>query len=128
MSQNGSLIVRVFVSRAQLPVRGATVITALRQPDGKQKLLSIQTTDESGIAGPISLPAPEKAESDNPNPEESPFSSYTLVVEHPNYQLAVFENLQIFPGIETVQNVALIPLSIPEDDRSNLTIVTPQSL
>lgn len=128
MPQNGSLIVRVFVSRAQLPIRGATVITALREPDGKQKLLSIQTTDESGIAGPISLPAPEQIESDSPNPSQSPFSSYTLVVEHPNYQLAVFENLQIFPGVETVQNVAMIPLSIPEDDRSNLTIVTPQPL
>ena len=122
------MIVRVFVSRAQLPIRDATVITALRQPDGKQKLLSIQTTDESGIAGPITLPAPDKAESDSPNPEEVPFSSYTLVVEHPGYQLAVFENLQIFPGIETVQNVALIPLAIPEDNRGSLTIITPQSL
>lgn len=128
MAQNGSLIVRAFVSRAQLPIRGATVITALAQPDSRYKLLSILLTDESGIAGPIPLPAPDKAESDNPNPDESPFASYTLVVEHPDYQLAVFQNLQVFSGTETVQNVALIPLSLPGDDRSNLTVVTPQPL
>lgn len=128
MSQNGSLIVRVFVSRAQLPVPGATVIIAAPQPDGKQKLLSIQLTNESGIAGPVLLPAPDVSESTSPNPENSPFSSYTLVVEHPNYQLAVFGRLQVFPGVETVQDVALIPLAIPDDERVNLTVVTPQSL
>ena len=128
MAQSGTLFVRTFVSRAQLPVPDATVIVSKAEPDGRQKLLAIRKTDESGVAGPIALESPERAESLSPDHNGAPFSSYTLVVEHPNYLLEVFENLQIFPGVETVQDVALIPIAVEGRDKSDLTIVTPQPL
>lgn len=129
MAQNGSLIVRVFASRAQLPIEGATVLVSQRDDQGLHQLLSALVTDESGIAGPISLPAPDMVLSQNPG-TPLPFSSYSLVVEHPGYQVAVFRDLQIFSGVETTQSVPLIPLSIPETDapRQQITQVTPQPL
>lgn len=128
MAQSGTLLVRVFVSTAQLPVSDATVIVSSPENNGQHKLLAIRQTDESGIAGPISLSAPERSQSIDPGHNGTAFSTYTLVVEHPDYQLAVFDQLQIFPGVETVQDVPLIPLSANEIERSDLVTVTPQPL
>ena len=129
MPQTGSLIVRTFTSQAQLPVSGATVIISSREQDGRRKVFSIQTTDESGGTKPFELEAPDEALSMGPG-QATPFSSYSLVVEHPEYFLATFEQLQVFPGIETVQNVPLIPLPQPSggDDSAEPVIVTPQPL
>ncbi len=128
MAQNGTLLVRTFVSNAQLPVSGATVIVSKPDGNGRQKLLSIQRTDESGVAAPITLEAPETAGSLTPGNNGSAFSNYTLVVEHPDYQLALFDKLQVFPGVETVQDVPLIPLSANKRNENDLVTVTPQPL
>lgn len=129
MPQTGSLVVRTFTSQAQLPVSGATVIISSREQDGRRKVFSIQTTNESGGTKPFELEAPDEALSQSPG-QAAPFSNYSLVVEHPEYFLATFEQLQVFPGVETVQNVPLIPLPQPagSDDSAEPVIVTPQPL
>lgn len=117
MPQTGSLTVRAFTSQAQLPVPGATVIISGPSEDGRRNVLSIQTTDSSGTTKPVQLAAP--------------FSDYALVVEHPDYYLATFEQLQVFPGVETVQNVPLMPLPQPangDGDAASPVVVTPQPL
>ena len=126
MPQSGSLLVRVFVSRAQLPVPGATVIIYADDPNGRHHLLAIRSTNESGTAGPITLVTGDSMGLAPNGP--TPFTNYQLIVEHPDYQLALFKNLQVFPGVETTQDVPLIPLSIPETPDSNTTTVTPQPL
>ena len=129
MAQNGSLIVHVYASRAQLPIQGATVLVSQPDGQGRHQLLSVLITDESGVAGPIPLPAPDAALSQSPG-SPLPFFSYSLVVEHPGYQVALFQDLQIFSGVETTQSVPLIPLSIPQQSspEQQLTQVTPQPL
>lgn len=129
MPQTGSLIVRAFTSQAQLPVSGATVIISSQDEDGRRKVFSIQTTDESGGTQPVRLEAPDPSLSESPG-GAVPFSNYSLVVEHPEYYLATFEKLQVFPGVETVQNVPLVPLPQPAGDDINATpvVVTPQPL
>lgn len=129
MPQTGSLVVRAFTSLAQLPVSGATVIISSQEEDGRRKVYSIQTTDESGGTQPIQLEAPDQSLSESPS-GAAPFSDYSLVVEHPEYYLATFEKLQVFPGIETVQNVPLVPLPQPAggDITAAPVVVTPQPL
>ncbi len=129
MPQTGSLVVRVFTSQAQLPVSGATVIISSPSEDGRRKVFSIQTTDESGGTQPLQLEAPDKILSEGPG-QAAPFSDYSLVVEHPEYYLATFEKLQVFPGVETVQNVPLVPLPQPagDDITAAPVVVTPQPL
>ena len=129
MPQTGSLIVRAFTSNAQLPVSGATVIISSQEEDGRRKVFSIQTTDESGGTAPVQLEAPDKDLSAGPG-RPAPFSNYSLVVEHPEYYLATFEKLQVFPGVETVQNVPLVPLPQPAGNDINAApvVVTPQPL
>lgn len=126
MSKSGTLLVRVFLSRAQLPIPDATVAVYTVLPDSRRKLLAVRITDESGVAGPITLPT---GDSMGLTPDAPvPFTDYQLIVEHPDYQIAVFEDLQLFPGVETVQDVPLIPLSAAESPDSNTTTVTPQPL
>lgn len=129
MPQTGSLVVRVFTSQAQLPVSGATVIISSPSEDGRRKVFSIQTTDESGGTQPFQLEAPDKILSEGPG-QAAPFSDYSLVVEHPEYYLATFEKLQVFPGVETVQNVPLVPLPQPagDDITAAPVVVMPQPL
>ena len=130
MPQTGSLIVRTFTSQAQLPVSGATVIISSREMDGRHKVFSIQTTDISGATKPFRLDAPDEALGLSPG-QAAPFSDYSLVVEHPDYFLATFEKLQVFPGIETVQNVPLVPLpqaANSSNDSAQPVVVTPQPL
>ena len=129
MPQTGSLAVRVFTSQAQLPVSGATVIISSREEDNRYNIFNIQTTDSSGSTSSFQLDAPDLSLSESPG-GVPPFSSYSLVVEHPEYYLATFEKLQIFPGIETVQNVPLVPLPQPSagQDAASPVIVTPQPL
>lgn len=129
MPQTGSLVIRAYTSKAQLPVAGATVIISSRTEDGRRKVYSIQTTDESGGTQPIQLEAPDPALSESPG-GAAPFSDYSLVVEHPEYYLATFEQLQVFPGVETVQNVPLVPLPQPagDDITAAPVVVTPQPL
>lgn len=128
MDQTGTLVIRTFISRAQIPVSDAIIVLSTSEKDGRQKLVSILRTNESGVAGPISLPAPGVSASITPGQNASAFSSYSLLAEHPDYQLAQFENIQIFPGVETVQDIALIPLSANGKQESDLTTVTPQPL
>lgn len=129
MPQTGSLTVRAFTSQAQLPVAGATVIISGPSEDGRRNVLSIQTTDSSGATKPFQLEAPDLSLSESPG-GAAPFSDYALVVEHPDYYLATFEKLQVFPGVETVQNVPLVPLPQPSngDDFASPVVVTPQPL
>lgn len=129
MPQTGSLVVRTFTSQAQLPVSGATVIISSRTEDGRHKVFSIQTTDESGGTKPFELEAPDESLGMSPG-QAAPFSNYSLVVEHPEYFLATFEQLQVFPGVETVQNVPLVPLPQPAggDNTAEPVVVTPQPL
>lgn len=127
MSRSGSLIVRAYVSNAQLPVPDATVIVYSTGKDGRHELIAIRSTNESGIAGPIDLPTPGDSMGLSPD-SPAPFTDYQLIVEHPSYRLALFKNLQVFPGVETVQDVPLIPISVPENPDSNTTTVTPQQL
>ena len=126
MSDSGKLGVRVFTSRAQLPVEGATVlITRKRSPmTGKYDVLSTQKTDSSGNIRPVSIPAPAPGESTAPYGIEPPFTRCDVWVEHPDYEVMLIRSVQIFPGVESVQLVELVPL-VPGEPLSDRFSVRP---
>ena len=113
MQATGTLSVRVFTSRAQIPLEGATVVVAAPGEEGKWKLLSIQNTDSSGQICPIQIDAPALGESTSPGGlpgDGAPFALCNVWAEQPGYAMLQMENVQIFPGVETVQDMELIPL------------------
>ncbi len=111
-TRTGTLQVWVTSSRAELPVEGATVAVTTAG-DEDRRLLALLVTDESGRAGPVTLPAaPGGGEGLTPG-GPLPFADYALWVEHEDYAVARVEQFQIFPGIESVQQISLLPLPQP---------------
>ena len=113
MQATGTLSVRVYTSQAQIPLEGATVVVAAPGEEGKYKLLSIQNTDSSGQICPVTIDAPALGESTSPGGLPGtgrPFALCDVWAEQPGYAMLQVENVQIFPGVETVQNMELIPL------------------
>lgn len=121
MERNGSLVVWVTTSRAQIPVDGATVVVALPQPDGRFELMSLLITDESGRAGPVTLPSAQTGDGGQTPGGPQPYVNYSMWVEHPNYEVAFVESFQVFPGVESVQQIDLLPLARPAWDRDTVS-------
>lgn len=107
----GRLVVRVYTSRAELPIVDATVVVTQRNQDGKYKLLSVQATNSSGMTQPITIPTPLLGESTHPGAQLPPFAICDVWAEHPGYAMLLVEGVQIFDGVETIQDMELEPLT-----------------
>lgn len=129
MASTGTILTRVFTSRAQIPVAGATVAFTQRGTEGHHTLLALRVTDTNGRTEPVSVPTPDPSASESPG-TVTPFAVCDIWVEAPGYELLVVENVQIFPGTQTLQELELIPLPeqstnlLPEDPVN----VPPQTL
>ena len=110
MRQSGTLGVRVFASRAQLPVEGATVVITQKTRNGKYRVLSLQETDRNGAIRPVTVSTPNVGESTSPNGGEQPFARCDIWVEHEGYEVMAIEDVQVFPGQMSLQQVELNPL------------------
>lgn len=129
MAAEGTILTRVFTSRAQIPVAGATVAFTQRGAEGRHILLALRVTDANGRTDPVQVSTPDAAASESPGTAD-PFAVCDIWVESPGYELLVVENVQIFPDAKTLQELELIPLPerspalLPEDPVN----VPPQTL
>ncbi len=126
----GSFTARVYTSQNAIPVPGATVLlTRAGTAPGQTELIAVQVTDESGMTERILLDTPEKANSQQPEGGIG-WSEITVSAEHPLYERIIVEHVQIFPGVETIQDFQLIPLAaLPEVyNRTEIFEVQPQNL
>ena len=106
----GRLNVRVYTSRAQIPVVGATVVVTGKGENGKRKLWSVQSTDSSGGIQPINVETPLASESMSPG-NQQPYTALDVWAEHPDFATLVVEGVQVFPGVDSFQGMELNPLS-----------------
>ena len=107
---NGTLAVRVYTSQAELPLEGASVAVLQKGRFGRYDLLSIQAADRSGLIQSVEIPTPAAAAGLTSNTGAVPYALCTAWAEYPGYYMLEVENVQIFPGVETVQNMELTPL------------------
>ncbi len=108
MAENGYLAVRVYTSRAQLPIEGATVTVTRPTPNGT-KLLATRITDRSGNIAPVAVETPDREESLQAG-IRIPFASVDITADYPGYERILVENAQIFSGVLSQQNLELIPI------------------
>ena len=104
---SGTLFVHVTTSVIALPVRDATVSVLEHTANGFH-LVAIRTTDLSGNTDAITIATPER--NDAQNPAAIPYTACDIWVEHPDYQIFHVENVEIYSGIQTMQEVLLSPL------------------
>ena len=86
MAYSGTLLTRVFTSRGQLPVENAAVTIVQHSSDGRQQLVSIQTSNRSGNTTPTVIETPDAQSSQTPG-HLDPFSLCDIWVECAGYQL-----------------------------------------
>lgn len=112
LPSTGYIQVNAYTSRARIPLQDVAItVTAL---DGTA--IAMRLTDRNGQIDPIPIPVPDLAESQSPNPGELPFTRVNLYARLKNYIQIENEDLQVFAGVTTDQNLAMIPLSeLPEN-------------
>ena len=124
MPSQGFLKVQTVTSRAELPVAGATVTVSTRR-QGRQELLSVQRTDESGLTELITIPTPELSNSLTPDQAQG-WTDVQVGATHPNFDGLVIRDVQIFPGVTTVQELILVPRGgLPTDLGQGVDLTIP---
>ena len=123
----GTLSVRVFASQAELPIQGATVVVVRQTESGKYELLSVQATDSSGRIEPVAISAPPREESTEPFDSGSrPFTVCDVWAEHPGYAMLQVDGVQIFRGVETLQNMEMTPILLGQKGSGSRKQTTPK--
>lgn len=107
MPATGYIQVRAYTSTAQFPLKDVAI--ALTSADGTA--IAMRLTDRSGLITPIEIPVPDRSESLSPDPSEQPFATVNLYAHLRGYEQIEAENLQVFAGTTTLQNLEMIPLS-----------------
>ena len=118
----GYIVVNVYTSRAQIPLRNAKV-SVTSGPEGNSTLLGFRTTDENGQTSLISVETPDLELSLSPS-KMKPFALCNIKISHPSYYTLTITDVQVFANTQTLQNVELIPLeenSKPADRFINRT-------
>lgn len=126
MPATGYITAWAYTSRARYPLKDVAItITA---SDGTA--IALRTTDRSGRISPVEIPVPDKAESQTPDPPERPYALVNLYAHARGYEQVEAENLQVFAGVTTIQELEMVPLStLPEYwDQSVLYDTPPQNL
>lgn len=107
MPATGYIQVRAYTSIAQFPLEDTAI--AVTAPDGTA--IAMRITDRNGRIEPIEIPVPDRSESLSPDPPERPFAVVNLYAHKRGFEQIESENLQVFAGTTTLQNLEMIPLS-----------------
>ena len=131
-SERGTLRVEAFASDRAFGVGSARVMVFLELPSGNIAVFD-GLTDIDGQSDTVILPAPPRSLSQSPQNGENPklpYAVYSVYVEHPSYVRAVFSNVPVFSGVESIQPVRMLakasglpepdPIEVDETSRVNL--------
>ena len=108
LSAIGYIQVHAYASDARIPLQGAAVTIAT--PDGVT--IAMRLTNRSGtLDAPVEIVVPDVSAGLSPNTGVIPFTKVNLSARLEDYETIEIENLQVFPGTLTVQDLVMIPLS-----------------
>lgn len=110
----GSLKIRAFIGNIAYPVETAFV----RIIDSKGDVIREGYTNQSGIFDAVRLPTPDKSISESPGNEKG-YTGYKIIVTHPRFNTEIFENVPVFEGVESIQDVRM---EIGNGDEPILTV------
>lgn len=127
MSAIGYIQVHAYTGNARIPLQGAAV--TITNPDGSA--IAMRLTNRSGtLDTPVEITVPDRSASQSPNTGVIPFTDVNLYARLENFETIEIENLQVFPGTLTVQDLAMIPLSeLPDSwNKAEIFNIPPQNL
>lgn len=107
MSTIGYLQVHAYTSIAELPLKDVAIV--ITSPDNTA--IAMRLTDRSGLIGAIEIPVPDFEKSQEPDPNEKPYTTINLFANLKGYEPVIAENIQVFAGTTTFQDLEMVPLS-----------------
>ena len=107
LSSTGYIQVSAYTSRARIPLENVAVM--ITYPDGSA--IAMRLTDRSGKIEPVPITVPDRASSQTPDTGIVPFTSVNIYARLENFEQIEAENVQVFAGTITNQNLEMIPLS-----------------
>jgi len=108
LSATGYIQVHAYTSYAQIPLKDV----AISVTDVSGAAIALRLTNRSGtLDSPVEIETPDLSSGESPNTGIIPFAVVNLYARLKDYEAIEIENLQIFPGTTTVQNLEMIPLS-----------------
>lgn len=107
MSAIGYIQVHAFAGKSQKPLQDVSILIT----DDQGKAIAMRLTDRSGKIEPIPITVPDRSAGTSPNSGIIPFARVQIYARLENYEQIEAEEVQIFPGIITLQNLEMIPLS-----------------
>lgn len=129
LNSSGTLTVRAYTAGGALPIAGA-VVRILGAEEQNRLTVFSGITDRDGLTERFILPAPDSSLSLAPNPAELPYSLYDLEISAPGYYTKRINGLTVFPGINSVQLINMIPGSgnmVEEYPRGNINYIIPEN-
>ena len=126
MSATGYIRASAYESDARLPLMDVAItITA---QDGTA--IAMGLTDRNGQFPTVEIPVPDLKDSQSPDPPEQPYAVVNLHANLRGYEQIEAENLQVFPGTVTDQDLMMVPLSeLPNRwDQTIIYTTPPQNL
>ena len=126
LPDTGYIQVSAYTSKARIPLKDVAV--SVTATDGTA--IALRLTDRSGQIEPIEIPVPDLEESQSPNPDQIPFARVNLYARLNGYGQIENEDLQVFAGTVTNQELELIPLSELPDSwgQTEIFLTPPQNL
>ena len=108
LASTGYIQVYAYTSFAQIPLKDVAVSVT----DTGGAAIALRLTNRSGqLDAPIEITVPDLSAGQSPNTGVIPFTVVNLYARLNNYEAIEIENLQVFPGRTTIQNLEMIPLS-----------------
>lgn len=113
---NGTMKIQVTSSVGLIPVQNAS-ITISYSGDPQNTLEQISTNAE-GQSEVLTLAAPPLEYSMEPEQPVQPYAEYNLVVEAEGYRPVSIENVDVFSGELSLQDVRMEPLEVSEEEKN----------
>ena len=109
MQEYGTVTAQIVTSAAQIPIPGATLTITQELPDGRQELLAVRMTNYDGFTEPFDVPTPPASDSQTRQTAEVPYALVDLRTERTGYGRVLVRGAQVFSGVQTLQQLVLIP-------------------
>lgn len=128
--ETGTMRVEATAADRAFGICSARVMIFLPLPSGNVTVFD-GLTNVNGSSASVTLPAPPKSISQQEdNGGKAPFAVYSVYVEHPSFVRAIFTNVPVFSGTESIQPVAMLakaagaqepdPIVVDQSERNSL--------
>ena len=127
LSAIGYIQVHAFTGKARIPLQGVAVTIT----DLTGSAIAMRLTNRNGtLDTPVEISVPNVSAGQTPDTGILPFTDVNLNARLENFEAIEIENLQVFPGTLTIQDLSMIPLAELPDSWNKVEIFNtpPQNL